>query len=129
MGRRLACPTEAEEQAAVLSWAGIMRPRFPCLDMLYASPQGQVYRKRYWRPEVLGMSPGLPDLHLPVARGGFYGCWIELKRLRGGVLSPNQRWWLDRLRAEGHVAEVCKGADAAISVLFAYVAGEMRRAA
>lgn len=114
-------PTEAQEQAAVLEWAAIMRAREPALALLYASPQGELYRQQHWRPKVSGVSPGLPDLHLPVARHGFHSLWIEMKRAKGGRLSEAQLWWGEQLRLQGHQVIVAHGAERAIEWLKRYL--------
>jgi hypothetical protein len=118
---RSALPTEAEEQRAVLAWAAALRGRFPELALLYASPQGELYRQQHWRPSVAGLSPGIPDLHLPVARRGFHGLWIEMKRKKGGRLSDAQIWWGEQLRLQGHQVIVAAGAERAIAWLQRYL--------
>ena len=60
-----------------------------------------------------GMKPGVPDIMFPVARGGYHGLWIEMKRKDGGRLSPEQRWWQKALLEEGYAVAVCKGFDEA----------------
>lgn len=69
-----------------------------------------------------GLSPGYPDLLLDVARHGYHGLRIELKR-KGGRLSAAQTAWIERLREQGYRAVVCVGAKAAIMELVWYLAG------
>jgi len=123
-------PTEAAEQEAIMDWAHAMTPRFPCLRLLYASQAGaRVSWKQAKSLKRQGMKRGLPDLHLPVARNGVHGLWIELKRRKGGRVSLEQLWWHQQLRRECHAVHVCKGATEAIDVLFHYVATEEAPAA
>lgn len=69
-----------------------------------------------------GMSPGVPDLCIPRARGKYHGLYIELKREDGGSgLSDEQRAWLERLRAEGYCAVQCNGFDKAVGVVEWYM--------
>lgn len=115
-------PTESQEQAAVIEWAAALRHRFPCLDMLYASQAGaRVSWKQAKKLKREGMKGGLPDLHLPVARGGCHGLWIEMKRVRGGRVSPAQAWWHIRLRAGGYQVTVCRGSGEACATIFNYL--------
>jgi len=67
-------------------------------------------------------SAGIPDMFLPVAINPFHGLYIELKTRKGKV-SPKQKNWQYRLRAEGYASEICFGADAAIGVLQQYLSG------
>jgi len=63
----------------------------------------------------------VPDLMLPVARQGYHGLFIEMKRRRGGRLSPEQREWRARLEAEGYRWVMCEGMDAGIAALREYL--------
>lgn len=122
MARTTVIPTESEEQAAVIDWAALMEPRFPCLKLLHASQAGaRVSWKQATRLKREGMRQGLPDLFLPVARAGCHGLWIEMKRRKRGRVSLAQLWWHHRLRTEGYRVDVCRGADEAIALLFDYV--------
>ncbi len=68
-----------------------------------------------------GMRSGVPDLFLPVARKGYHGMFIELKRRRGGVVSKDQQQWLDDLREQGYHAIVCRGFDEAKEEIIKYL--------
>ncbi len=68
-----------------------------------------------------GVSPGVPDLMVPVARHGFHGMFLELKRIgKAGTVSDNQRWWIGVLQAQGYRCEVCAGFEAAKAVIDEY---------
>ena len=67
------------------------------------------------------MKPGIPDLFLPVARHGYHGLFIEMKRRKNGKLSEEQEKMLGNLREQGFCAWVCKGADSAIEVITGYL--------
>ena len=112
---------EDRTQAAVMSWAAMSKSTMPELDMLYHIPNGgsrglleAVRLKRQ------GVKPGVPDLHLPIARGGYIGLWIEMKTATGR-LSEDQRRIIAMLRAEGHRVEVCRSAADAVEVLEDYL--------
>ena len=72
----------------------------------------------------MGVKPGVPDLYLPIKRGEYYGLFVELKRQKGGVVSPYQRYWLQKLRAEGYAAEVCRGCNDAQGIILSYLTGK-----
>ncbi len=102
--------TENQEQAALMEWARLLERNYPELRLLHAVPNGG---QRGGRTAAIlqrtGVKSGVPDLCLPVARGGFHGLYIELKRIKGGVLSINQKTWLGLLAKEGYKAVMCRG--------------------
>jgi VRR-NUC domain len=115
-------PSEGQEQAAVLAWAWTHVDRLPGLALLYAVPNGaRVSWSQAKKLKAEGLKAGVPDLHLPVARMGYHGLWIEMKRIKGGRLSESQRWWRDALCREGHLVACCAGAEQAITKLATYL--------
>lgn len=118
------CPTENQEQAALFEWAEVASGRYPELRMLHAIANGG---KRDGRTAAVlqrtGVKPGVPDLCLPVARGEYHGLYVELKRQRGGAVSASQKVWLERLKAQGYKAIVCKGWIAAKDEIEKYLEG------
>lgn len=61
-----------------------------------------------------GMQPGVPDLVIPRARGGYHGLYIELKREDGGAgLSDVQKHWFKILQEEGYFVAQCNGYERA----------------
>ena len=119
---QVTCPTENQEQAALFEWAAVASGRYPELRMLHSIPNGG--RRDGRTAAVLqrtGVKPGVPDLCLPVARGGFHGLYIELKRLKGGVLSINQKTWLGLLAKQGYKAVMCRGWEAARDTILNYL--------
>jgi hypothetical protein len=115
-------PTEHQEQRAVIAWARVMRARWPELDLLYAIPNGA---RTAWsvakRLRAEGVTPGVPDLCLPVAKGHFHAMYVEMKRRKGGRLSEAQRAIADQLRARGNFVVVARGADNAIHWITRYL--------
>lgn len=66
------------------------------------------------RLKALGVRPGVPDFVLIIAGRAHF---LELKRERGGRLSPAQRIMHAELTAAGGVVETAHGLDAALEVL------------
>jgi hypothetical protein len=61
----------------------------------------------------MGVVAGIPDLFIPA-----WKLYIELKREKGGVVSPDQKKIMLYLQKVGYTCLVCKGAtDASIQVL------------
>ena len=80
-----------------------------------------------------GMDSSWPDLFLAVPRmvfgsrhtcNDFMGLFIELKRLKGGTVSPEQKAMHELFRAQGYRVEVCRGSDAAIKCIKDYLGME-----
>lgn len=68
-----------------------------------------------------GMKKGVPDVCLPVARGGYGALFIEMKRTRGGRLTQEQAQWAEGLRAMGNRVERCNGWEEAVRVIEDYL--------
>ena len=117
-------PTESDEQKALMRWAAYNRGRYPELALLYHIPnEGQRDPRVGARMRAEGLRKGVPDLCLPVARGGSHGLYIELKRTKGGRLSPEQAEWIDGLLRQGYAACVCRGWEAASREIERYLQG------
>ena len=113
-----AVPTEGAEQATLFSWAEMMSHKRPELRYLFHIPNGGKRTKsEAARFKAEGVKPGVPDLFLPVARGPYHGLFVELKRQKGGTISPAQRRWGRALTVQGYLATVCYGwKDAAATI-------------
>ena len=114
--------TEHEEQVALMRLVELHKGRLPELGMLFAVPNGgdkNVIVARKLKAE--GVKKGVPDLCLPLPRGGYHGMFIELKRQKKGRISPEQGEWIKALRGQGYRAEICNGATEAWNVLQEYM--------
>ena len=115
-------PTERVEQKALMRWAKMHEARWPELRLIYHVPnEGQ--RSAHMGAELKeeGLKPGVPDVCLPVARGGCHGLYIELKRVKGGRVTPEQAVWIDELLHQGYAACVCRGWEEAVNVIEQYM--------
>jgi len=128
--RRPTCGNEHAEQAALFRWAEFARVRLPELALLYAVPNGgHRHKATAARLKAEGVKRGVPDVCLPVARGGAHGLYIELKTERGKA-TPEQLGWIRALRRQGYAAEVCHGWESARSMIEHYLmAGPQRGSA
>lgn len=119
--------TEDEEQEALFEWAEWQSGRWPELGLLFHIPNGGLRNKvTAARMKLLGVKPGVPDLFLPVARGDWNGLFIEMKRRKGGRLSPLQVDWIEALGRQGYKTVVCFGAEAAESAIEDYLCSGVR---
>jgi len=115
-------PSESAEQIALFRWVWFMSKSRPELSLLHHIGNGG------WRNPATaarlkreGVRAGVPDLCLPVARGGFHSLYVELKRKTGGKVSDVQKTWIAALQEQGHLVAVCAGADEAIKVITGYL--------
>jgi len=115
-------PTESEEQKMLFQWAGFSEGRYPELRLLHHIPNGGKRGKaEAGRFKAQGVKPGVPDICLPVARFGWHGLYIELKRTNGSKVSAEQKWWLAMLEAQGYKAIVCMGSKEAVIAIQDYL--------
>ena len=105
-------PTEHEEQREVVRW---FRQKYRPIR-IFAIPNGG-YRSRATaaRLKAEGVARGVPDLFVPA-----HNLWIEMKRVKGGRLSPDQRDWIKYLEGLGNTCLVCFGADDAKAQIDAF---------
>lgn len=112
-------PLETEEQQALFQWVGYQLKQYPELDLLYhISNEG---RRNPRRAKAEGIKAGVPDLCLPVPRGNNHGAYIEMKRRKGGRISPQQAIWMERLRQQGYAVGCCNGWEPAAKFLLDYL--------
>lgn len=126
---QLTSNTEDKHQMALFTWVEQVRARLPELKLLHHIPNGgernEIVAKKL---KAMGTKAGVPDLCLPVARGGFFGLYIEMKRpagpgdSRAGTTTPKQRQWIEDLRGQGYRVEVAFGWEQAAEFLQKYLA-------
>lgn len=117
-------PTESAEQQTLFQWAKMASGKWPELELLYHIPnEGKRSYKTGARLKAEGLRSGVPDICLPVARGGHHGLYIELKRIRNSRVTKAQLDWIEALVAQGYVAAVCRGCDEAIELITGYLSG------
>jgi len=111
-------PTEHDEQSALFQWAA-MKPE---LKTMFAIPNAA---KRSFRLAAMmkaeGLKSGVPDILLPLARNGYHGLFIEMKRVKGSTTSKSQLAWLQALTSADYKAVICKGFDEARETIEDYI--------
>ena len=110
--------SEHDEQVTVCEYLKALNLPF------YAVPNAakRSLRLAKWYKDE-GLSAGVPDLCIPVARGGFHSLYIEMKRPDGSTkdITDNQIKWAKRLSDEGMAVLVCFGAEKAIACVDWYL--------
>lgn len=119
--------SEDSVQKAILRWAGYIKYKEGTLaDYLIHCPNGGNRSQREgYNFKLMGVKAGYPDLILDIAKGGYHGLRIELKKLEGSKTEPSQKQRVKMLNDEGYYAVIVKGFDAAINTIEQYMKGEL----
>lgn len=114
--------TEYQEQCAIFKLAQLYSREYPELVYLSGSLNGVRLRiGQAVKAKAAGMKQGIPDLFLPVRRGKYSGLFIELKRIKGGSIQPEQKLWAKFLVSQGYQHHFCRGSDAAWQTIIHYL--------
>lgn len=104
-------PTEHDEQVMFVNWFRLQFPRV----MIIAVPNGahlagseRVRAAKMARMKAEGLTPGVPDLFIPE-----WKFWIEMKRRKAAVVSPEQRQMIAYLSTCGYETVIARGFDEA----------------
>jgi hypothetical protein len=108
--------SEFDEQVLLANWLNLKCIRFT------ASANGElrniVVAKKL---KKLGVSPGFPDIEIPIPKGRFFGLYIEMKRKNKGKLSSFQSEWLKYLNEQGYLALQANGIEHAKDIVTNYM--------
>jgi len=112
----------AEQQAVIKWWAVTCRAHSIPERLLFAVPlQAARTARNGARMKAEGARAGTPDLFLLVARKGFNGMIIEMKR-EGGRVTPEQTAFINDASEEGYYCAVCYSARCATDAIELYLA-------
>lgn len=123
---------EHNEQCKVVNHARLLaegihpdypEQEYPELKWLHSIPNGGLRsRRQAGKLKAEGMTAGILDLFLPVARRGYHGLYIEMKRPDGkGRASTEQREFIKHCKKENYLAEIHKSADTAWQAILYYL--------
>lgn len=123
----LPVPLEDDEQISFVSWLELCGLRFSAIPMNTYTK----YMSQKMKNQRMGVRAGVPDMIvlIPPQRsndGEGHLLFIEMKRRKGGVLSPEQREWLAALTALASPnveALVAKGWDDAREAVLIHLKG------
>lgn len=106
-------PTEHAEQVCFVQW---FKLKFPNVRIAAIPNGGFRHQATAKAMKAEGQSPGFPDLFIPEWR-----MFIEMKRSKGGSVSPEQKEWLGYLESHGYRCFVCKGFEQAKDVVLKHI--------
>ena len=103
-------PLEEDEQATFVQWLEAKKIKFTAIpNSTWTHSWSQKVKNK-----KTGLRPGFPDMVCALPAKGLL--FIEMKRRKGGFVSPEQQQWLDALQAlDGVEARACYGCDNAIA--------------
>jgi hypothetical protein len=113
---------EGLEQAALIKELELRFPEVAAL--IYHVPNGGHRHKLVAiKLKGQGVKAGVPDLVLPMARGGYFGLYLEFKATapNDAAVSASQHAWIRRLNDQGYLAIVCRGHFDAMEQIRAYL--------
>lgn len=115
--RKIAPESEANQQEIVVKYLRLAYP-----TALYCASAGGM-RTSYLQAIKMkrtGYVKGFPDLFIYEPNQYYKGLAIEMKKEKGGVASPEQKWWQEQLRNRGYSSYICKGSEEAIKIIDEY---------
>ena len=120
-------PSEHMQQAAFFAWARTVQWVWPCLEFMYAIPNGGFRNPaEAARFKAEGVKSGVLDICLPYPNKGYHGLYIEMKReasegRREGRLSGEQKRWIEYLESQNYFVIVAFGYGQARSGVVDYL--------
>ncbi len=113
--------SEHDLQSAIVTRSLALAGKYPEILLLHAIPNGDF---RGWgvgvKLKAEGVIPGVPDLCMPVARGGFHGFYMELKK-SGGKVRDEQWEFMEALHAQGYFVRVTNHLQTALEIIENYL--------
>lgn len=95
------CPTEHIEQVTFVNW---FRTVYPSIR-IFAIPNGGLrHAATGQKLKREGVQSGVPDLYIPELK-----IWVEMKRVKGGSVSAEQKDWIAYLESIGDTVIIGKG--------------------
>ena len=113
---------EGQEQAALMTELRIRMPEVA--DLIYHVPNGGHRLKSVAaKLKQQGVVAGIPDLVLTMARGGYFGLYIEFKATppNDAAISASQHERIRKLNEQGYLAVVRRGHFDAMEQIRAYL--------
>lgn len=115
-------PYEHDEQVMLFEWVEMTAAKYPHLAFCYSNTNGGKRHPSTARKlKESGAKAGIPDIFFPYPVDNYHGLWIELKRKKGGRVSPEQRFWINYLKEQNYSVHVCKGHEQAIDTICDYL--------
>ena len=100
-------PLEYQECVALTQYLKILKMQGKVKQFTHIS--NETFTKSWMtktRNTAMGVTSGIPDYVIVTNKKVLF---LEMKRVKGGTVSPAQKEWIKDLRNAGAICEVCKG--------------------
>lgn len=114
------CPTEHEEQVAVVNYLYYAHPKV----LFWATPNGASLSgggRTMNKLKAEGFLPGVSDLIIFEPNGKYSAMFLEMKRKVGGEVHQNQKDFLIEVEKRGGFGAVANGSEEAIELIEDYL--------
>ena len=108
-------PLEIHECIALVEYLEILQSQKKILEFSHTA--NETYTKSWSQKRKntqMGVKKGLPDYVVVTTKTLLF---IEMKRVKGGVISPEQKSWIESLNSVGVVAQICAGFEEAKKII------------
>jgi hypothetical protein len=116
--------SEHDIQKAFFQWVNIAKNQYPELNLMYSIPNGG---KRNIQTAIKlkaeGVKSGVPDVALPIMRGGFIGLFIEFKKPKE-TLTENQKNFIEKAIKEKNALAVAFSFEQAKAITENFLNGQ-----
>lgn len=114
--------SEASIQQTICNYLDAKYPR-----ILYCASAGgmRTSMKQAIKMKLTGYRKGFPDMFIYKSNDTYNGLAIEVKK-KGGVVSPHQKDWLNRLKEGGYFSCVVYNLDDAIQIIDSYISNTIQ---
>ena len=109
-------PSEYEECKTLVIYLELLKSKGDIL--VFTKTAQETFTKSFWQKNknrVTGVRAGLPDYVIVFKNGIVF--FLEMKRIKGGRLSPAQNDWISALLQTDCIIKVAKGAEEAILII------------
>lgn len=102
---------EHNEQVALIQWWAEACKNYGIEEnVLLAIPNGGMRAISVAiKLKAEGVRSGVPDLFLAYPKGDKCGLWLEMKKIKGGRASENQKFMMKVLKDYGYSCQLCHG--------------------
>ena len=96
------------EHLEQVTFVSFFKEKYPNVRIFSIPNGGFRHKATAQKLKIEGVSSGVPDLYVPE-----WKLWIEMKRKKGGSLSPSQKDWIKYLEEVGDTVIIGKGWESA----------------